>query len=72
MHPSPISPDDPRLTAYAFNEMAPAERAEFEQLLHQDPAARQAVEETAEGGVGTGDVLELSCEVDTVRACARR
>ncbi|RXK53318.1 DUF3520 domain-containing protein [Oleiharenicola lentus] len=45
MHPNPISPDDPRLTAYALNEMEPAESAEFEKLLQQDAAARQAVEE---------------------------
>ncbi len=43
MNPNNISPDDPRLTAYALNEMEPAERAEFEQSLAQDAAARQAV-----------------------------
>ncbi len=40
---STILPDDPRLTAYALDEMAPAERVEFEQQLRQDAAARQAV-----------------------------
>ena len=45
MNPNSISPDDPRLTAYALNEMEPAERAEFEQALAQDAAARQAVAE---------------------------
>ncbi len=54
----PLSPDDPRLTAYAFDEMAPAERAEFEQLLQRDPAARQAVEEIRAAGVMLTDVLE--------------
>ena len=39
-----ISPDDPRLTTYALGEMEPAERAEFEQLLQQDPAARAIVD----------------------------
>ena len=45
MNPNNITPDDPRLTAYALDEMAPAERAEFAQLLQQDTAAQQAVEE---------------------------
>ena len=44
---SKIDLNDPRLTAYALNEMEPAERAEFELLLAQDAAARQAVEEIA-------------------------
>ncbi len=54
----PLSQDDPRLTAYAFNEMTPAERAEFEQLLEQDPAARQAVEEIRAAGAMLATVLE--------------
>lgn len=41
----PLSPDDPRLTAYALGEMTPAEKTAFERLLAQDPAARAAVEE---------------------------
>ena len=45
MNPNNITPDDPRLTAYALDEMAPAERAEFAQLLQQDTAAQQAVAE---------------------------
>ena len=45
MNPNSISPEDPRLTAYALNEMEPAERTAFEQELAQDAAARQAVEE---------------------------
>lgn len=40
-----ILPDDPRLTAYALDEMESAERVEFEKLLQQDSAARQVVEE---------------------------
>lgn len=42
-----ILPDDPRLTAYALNEMEPAERAAFESLLQHDAAARAAVAEIA-------------------------
>ena len=40
-----ISPDDPRLTAFALGEMEPAERTEFELLLKQDAAARAIVAE---------------------------
>ncbi len=40
-----ISPDDPRLTAYALGEMEPAEHSEFEKLLKQDAAARVFVAE---------------------------
>jgi Ca-activated chloride channel family protein len=55
MNENTISPDDPRLTAYALDEMKPAERAEFEKLLQADPAARQAVEEIrATGALLTG------------------
>ena len=32
MKPNPILPDDPRLTAYALNEMEAGERAQFEPL----------------------------------------
>ena len=45
MNPNPISQDDPRLTLYALGEMEPRELAEFEMLLAQDAAARQAVAE---------------------------
>ncbi len=45
MNTNNISPDDPRLTLFALHEMEPAEQAEFEKLLQQDAAARQAVEE---------------------------
>ena len=38
-----ISPDDPRLTAYALDELDPAERAQFESLLQQDNGAQQVV-----------------------------
>ena len=58
MSPIKISPDDHRLTAYALDEMTPAERTEFEQLLQQDPAARQAVEEIRAAGTMLASVLE--------------
>jgi Ca-activated chloride channel family protein len=45
MNPNQLSPDDPRLTLYALGEMEPQEQARFEQLLEQDPAARQLVDE---------------------------
>ncbi|MDQ5978346.1 MAG: Ca-activated chloride channel, partial [Verrucomicrobiota bacterium] len=58
MHPKTISPDDPRLTAYALNEMEPAERAEFEKLLETDPSARQAVDAIRATGAMLSGALE--------------
>ncbi len=58
MHPNPILPDDPRLTAYALNEMEPAERAEFEKLLEGDASARQAVAEIRATGAMLSGALE--------------
>jgi secreted protein with Ig-like and vWFA domain len=40
-----ISPDDPKLTAYALGELSGAERTEVETALTGDPAARAAVDE---------------------------
>jgi Ca-activated chloride channel family protein len=40
-----INSEDPRLTAYALDEMEPAERAEFEQSMAGDAEAQQAVAE---------------------------
>lgn len=40
-----IDPSDPRLTHYALDEMSAAERAAFEILLRDDPAARASAEE---------------------------
>ncbi len=45
MNPTKIFPDDPRLTAYALNELEAAERGEFEQVLAQDAAAQETVAE---------------------------
>jgi hypothetical protein len=42
---SKIDQNDPRLTAYALDEMPVTERAEFEKLLSDDPAARATVDE---------------------------
>ncbi len=39
-----IDRNDPRLTAYALGEMDATERAEFEQALAKDPAARAEIE----------------------------
>ncbi len=49
--------DDPRLTAYALGELPPDERAEFEQRLQQDPAARQLVEEIRATVASLSDAL---------------
>jgi Ca-activated chloride channel family protein len=45
MNVQKISPDDPRLTAYALGELAGDERAEIEAALAADPALRAAVED---------------------------
>jgi Ca-activated chloride channel family protein len=58
MNQNPISQDDPRLTAYAFNEMTAAQRVEFEILLQADPAARQAVAGIRAAGAMLAEALE--------------
>ncbi len=58
MNQDTILPDDPRLTAYALNEMTPAERADFERLLQADPAALRAVEEIQAAGAMLASALE--------------
>lgn len=50
MNSNKILPDDPRLTAYALEEMSAGERTEFEQLLKDDAAAQAAVAEIREAG----------------------
>jgi len=54
---SEFNQDDPRLTAYALGEMEPAERAEFELWLRQQPQAQKAVEEIRATAAMLGDVL---------------
>ena len=58
MNNAKILPDDPRLTAYALNEMAPAERTEFERTLQHDPVAQKVVEEIRAAGALLADALE--------------
>jgi len=43
MNISKITPDDPRLTAYALGELEPAEHAAIEAAIKDDPAAQAAV-----------------------------
>jgi Ca-activated chloride channel homolog len=45
MNTPKISPDDPRLTAYALGELDESERPAFEARLREDPAARATVEQ---------------------------
>lgn len=45
MNKPTISPEDPRLTAYALGELEEAERAEVAVLLQNSPAAQAAVED---------------------------
>ena len=40
--------DNPKLTAYAFNELPPEDRAEIEALLQEQPAAAEEVAQTEE------------------------
>ncbi|HEX8296748.1 MAG TPA: von Willebrand factor type A domain-containing protein [Chthoniobacteraceae bacterium] len=42
-----MNPDDPKLTAYALDELDPTERAEIESLLRDDPALAAELEATA-------------------------
>ena len=58
MSQNKITSDDPRLTAYAFDEMTPADRTEFEKLIQQDPAAQQAVDEIRAAGTMLAAALE--------------
>jgi Ca-activated chloride channel family protein len=68
MNEVPISPDDPRLTAYALDEMEPPERAEFERLLAGDATAREAVAEIRTAGAA----LTLALENEPVAAGSGR
>ena len=45
-----IEPNDPRLTAYALDELAEAERAEVEAWLAANPAARDEIDAIRETG----------------------
>jgi secreted protein with Ig-like and vWFA domain len=54
--------DDPKLTAYALDELDPAERVEIEQLLRDDPTALQEMEETM------AFAAQLRCELEAVTA----
>jgi len=58
MKTNKISPDDPRLTAYALNEMEPQERAEFQQLIEDDPEARAAIDSIRMTAQALGAALE--------------
>src|SRR5678815_4229322 len=44
--PGLMNPDDPKLTAYALDELDAAERAEIEQVLREHPEAAAEVEAT--------------------------
>ncbi|HVT73567.1 MAG TPA: von Willebrand factor type A domain-containing protein [Lacunisphaera sp.] len=67
MEANKISPEDPRLTAYALNEMPAAERAEFEKLLEQDPAARALADDIA----ATASLLAAALEDEPVEAAPK-
>ncbi|HVZ65690.1 MAG TPA: VWA domain-containing protein [Lacunisphaera sp.] len=67
MDANKISPDDPRLTAYALNEMPAAERAEFDKLLEQDPAARSAVDDIA----ATASLLKTALDDEPIEVAPK-
>lgn len=48
MSQAPMTPDDPRLTAYVLGELSPAESAEVEQALARSPELRRAADELRE------------------------
>jgi hypothetical protein len=54
---SMIDPNDQRLTAYALDEMSATERAEFETLLRDDPAARATIEDIRRTMAALGEAL---------------
>jgi hypothetical protein len=57
-----LTPDDPRLTAYALDEMAGAERAALEAEVKQSPECRRAVEEIrATGALLTAELAVEPC-----------
>ncbi|MEW6305645.1 MAG: von Willebrand factor type A domain-containing protein [Verrucomicrobiota bacterium] len=57
-----LSPDDPKLTAYALGELNPAERADVERALADSPECRQAVEEIRElAGVLKDELVKEPC-----------
>ncbi len=64
MNENHLSPEDPRLTLYALGGMEPSERAGFEQLLAQDAAARQIVEDIR----ATAGVLTAALEHEPMAA----
>jgi Ca-activated chloride channel family protein len=70
MNPNKISPDDPRLTAYALGEMEAAERNEFEQSIAGDADAQQAVAEIRRAGRALEDALATETVPELVAPAA--
>lgn len=56
-HDLPLSPDDPRLTAYAFGELDEAERQVIEAAVQRDPALQAAVRDLRALGGGLTSAL---------------
>ena len=68
MNETRLSPDDPRLTAYALGELQEDERAAVEAALEHDPAARAIVEETRLFADQLKSALEHEPEPETAPA----
>ncbi|MDB6169612.1 MAG: von Willebrand factor [Verrucomicrobia bacterium] len=66
MNVSRISPDDPRLTAYALGEMDEGERAAFEAALADDPAGRAMVDEIRATAAQLSAALAAESAAETV------
>ncbi|HEY4299854.1 MAG TPA: von Willebrand factor type A domain-containing protein [Candidatus Didemnitutus sp.] len=64
-----ISPDDPRLTAYALDELDPDEKKELERTLESQPEARAWIEEIRAVTNSLGSALgSESVPADSIRA----
>lgn len=65
MNDPTLSPDDPKLTAYALGELDADESIAVEALLRHDPAARAAVEEIRTAAAQLEGALAAEAEADT-------
>src|SRR3954466_15537975 len=66
-----LTPDDPRLTAYALGELEPDERAAVETAVRRDPALLRIVEEIRAASAQMEAALAAEPDSDSVNAAAR-
>jgi anti-sigma factor RsiW len=72
MNDSRLSPDDPRLTAYALGQLEGDERAAIEAALREDPALREQVEQTRAFAMQLESALATETTQDAVDAQSAR